>query len=77
MSAPASKKRFWKGKFAKLLAAAKKADEAVLVAVHQARQDGLSQADVGGMIGMHPTVIASRDAKGEAILKARKDGKSS
>lgn len=75
MSAPAHKKRHWEAKFAKLLAAAKKAEEDILVSVHLARQDGLSQADVGSMIKLHPTTIAPRDAKGEAILKARK-GKS-
>jgi hypothetical protein len=67
------KKRAWEQKFQRLTKAAQKATEDVLVGVHEARQDGLTQADIAYMIGdASASGIAAKDSRGKKILEARK-----
>lgn len=67
------KKRTWEDKFAKLTRASQAAQDAVLVAIYEARQDGLSQADVAYMVGgVHPTGIKAKEEKGRAIRERRR-----
>lgn len=67
------KKRAWETKFEKLTAALEKAQEDVLVAIHEAREDGLSQADIAYMAGgVAPSGIKAKAVKGEKIAKERK-----
>ncbi|KUJ70826.1 hypothetical protein ACZ90_00465 [Streptomyces albus subsp. albus] len=56
--------------------AAQKAADDVLVGVHEARLDGLTQADIAYMIGdRSPSGIATKDAKGKKILLERRGDK--
>lgn len=75
MSAPVSrqKKRAWEAKFERLTTAAEKAADDVLVGIHEAREDGLSQADIAYMVGsISPSGIKPKAAKGEKIAMERK-----
>lgn len=73
MSVTPQKRKAWEQKFRRLTAAEKRAVEDVLVGVHEARRDGLTQADIAYMIGgVSPSGIAAKDAKGAEILKERK-----
>ncbi|CAL9370159.1 hypothetical protein [Streptomyces sp. enrichment culture] len=69
------KKRAWEDRLAKLTRAAQAAQDAVFVAIYEARQDGLSQADVAYMLGgVHPTGIKAKEEKGRAIRERRRGG---
>lgn len=73
MSVTPGKRAGWAKKFARLTAASKAAQEAELVGIHEAVQDGMTQADIAYMIGgVSPSCIAGRAAKGRAILEGRK-----
>lgn len=75
MTASRQKKRAWEAKFKRLTDAAQKAQEAILVGVHEARQDGLSGSDVAYMIGDRSSSgIKAKEEKGRAILERRKRG---
>ena len=67
------KKRAWEAKFERLTTAAEKAADDVLVGIHEAREDGLSQADIAYMVGgISPSGIKPKAAKGEKIAMERK-----
>jgi hypothetical protein len=73
VSVTPQKRRAWEQKFQRLTKAAQRAADDVLVGVHEARLDGLTQADVAYMIGdASPSGIAAKDSKGKKILEARK-----
>lgn len=73
MSASPQKRRAWERKLGKLTQTAHRAAEDVLVGIYQARQDGLTQADIAYMIGgVSPSVVGPKVAKGEKILAERK-----
>jgi len=60
-------------KFAKLVAARTAAEEAVLVAIHEAVEAGASQRDIAHMVGdKSGSGIPAKAAKGRAILEARR-----
>lgn len=68
-------KRVWEDRLAKLVAASQAAQDAVLVGIYEARQDGLSQADVAGMVdGVSKSGIAIKEAKGREIFERRRRG---
>lgn len=72
MSASRQKKRAWASKFEKLVLAAEKANDDVLVAMHEAVQDELTQADIAYMVGgVSPSGVKAKAQKGAAILRAR------
>jgi hypothetical protein len=78
VSASPQKKRSWEDKFKRLTTASQKAQEAVLVAIYEARQDGLSQADVAYMIGdRSPSGVGPKEAKGKEIFERRRRGSKS
>lgn len=69
------KRRGWETKLKARAAAAQKATEDVLVAIHEAKSDGLSQADIARHLGdKSPSGIAAKALKGEAILERRRGG---
>lgn len=66
------KRKSWKQKLGRLSKAAQKAAEDVLVGVYEARQDGLTQADIAYMLGgVSPSGVQAKADKGEKILKER------
>lgn len=73
MSVTPNKRAALTKKFSRLLAAETAAREAVLIAVYEAAEDGLSQADTAHMLGgVSPSIIKAKAAKGKAILEGRK-----
>lgn len=73
MKVTPQRRKAWAQKFKRLTGTAQRAADDVLVAVHEARQEGLTQADIAFMIGdASPSGIAAKDAKGAKILKERK-----
>lgn len=72
MTTPAKIRRHWSAKLQKLADAQQHAHDALMIGIHEAREAGLSQRDVGEAIGSHPTGVAAKARKGEEILKARK-----
>lgn len=73
---PLHKKRVWETRLKRLAAAAERAADDVLVGIYEARQDGVTQADIAYMIGgASPSIIQPKADKGEKILAERK-GKS-
>ncbi|MGW2513628.1 hypothetical protein ACWC0A_30390 [Streptomyces scopuliridis] len=75
MSTPVSrqKKRAWEAKLGKLVQTATKAADDVLVGIYEARQDGLTQADIAYMVGgVSPSGIGAKEAKGEKVQRERK-----
>lgn len=67
--------RQWQKRFQTLLDNQGQIEEDILVSVHEAVEEGLSQANVAGMLFISPSGIAAKAAKGEKILAERK-GKS-
>lgn len=73
MSASSAKRRAWERKFTGLTKAAEKAADDLLVAVYEATEDGLSQADIAYMVGdRSQSGIKAKATKGEKILKERR-----
>ncbi|MFC5799146.1 hypothetical protein [Streptomyces formicae] len=73
MSVSSQKRRAWEQKIHRLTRAAQKANEDVLVAIYEATEDGLTQADVAYMVGgVSPSGIKPKAIKGAKILKERK-----
>lgn len=73
MSVSNAKRSAWAKKFGRLTAAEKKTQEDTLVAVYEATQDGVTQADIAYMIGgIAPSGIAAKAVKGQKILEGRK-----
>lgn len=66
---PLAVRRRWAKKFDVLLEAQEKARENYLIAIFQAREEGVSQAVIAGLAGISPDSIHKRAAEGEAILK--------
>lgn len=64
--------RQWQKRFTGLLDNEAQIEEDILVSVYEATQEGLSQANIAGMLFTSPSSIAPKAAKGEAILKERK-----
>ncbi|MFF6988385.1 hypothetical protein [Streptomyces sp. NPDC010273] len=76
MSASRQMRKSWGSKLEKLTEAAEQAQEDLLVGIYEARQAGLSQADVAYNIGgVSPTGIKSKEEKGKAILARRRGSK--
>jgi hypothetical protein len=74
VSTPISRqrKRGWEARLGKLADAAQTAAEDVLVGIHEAVEDGLSQADIAYMVGgISPSGVRAKALKGQAIKKAR------
>jgi hypothetical protein len=73
MSLSVQKRRALASKLERLKRAAVKAEEDLMVAIYEARQEGLTQRDVAHHIGdgKAGTTIASKEAKGKAIKEAR------
>lgn len=68
-------RKAWGSKLEKLTEAAQKAQEDLFVGIYQAREAGLSQADIAYAIGgVSPTGIKAKEDKGAAILAQRKGG---
>ena len=75
MSASRQMKRAWEDKLGKLCDELREAQEALLVGIYKARQDGLSQADVAYMAeGVSPSGVAAKEAKGREIYERRRRG---
>lgn len=74
MSTPTSPrtKRLWQTKFKALLVAREKANADVFVAIHEAREDGLTFAAIGSMTDTHPSGVPAKAAKGQRIAERRK-----
>lgn len=73
MTVPRQTKRAWEDKLGKLVQDEIKAAEAKLVAIYQAREEGLSASDVAYMIGDRSSSgIAAKAEKGQAILERRR-----
>lgn len=71
-------RKVWGSKLEKLAEAAEKAAEDLLVGIYQAREAGLSQADVAYSIGgVSPTGIRAKEEKGREIYERRKGGSGS
>ncbi|NJP50110.1 hypothetical protein HCJ93_08500 [Streptomyces sp. SBST2-5] len=70
-------RKAWGSKLETLTEKAQKAREDLLVGIYQARQAGLSQADVAYSIGgVSPTGIKAKEEKGREIYERRKGGSS-
>ncbi|MFG3718236.1 hypothetical protein ACGF8D_10610 [Streptomyces massasporeus] len=77
MKVSRQKRAAWAKKLEALSEAAEKAQEDLLVGIYQAREDGLSQADVAYNIGgVSPTGIKAKEEKGREIYERRKGGSS-
>ncbi len=75
MSASRQVKRAWERKLSALTDDLHRAQEALLVGIYKARQDGLTQADVAYMVdGVAKSGIAAKEAKGKEIFERRKRG---
>jgi hypothetical protein len=75
MKVSRQKRAAWAKKLEGLASAKDKAIEDELVGIYEARQDGLSQADVAYMIGgVSPTGIKAKEDKGREIYERRKGG---
>lgn len=60
-------------KLGRLVAAQKTAEEAVLVAIHEAREAGASYDDIAHMVGdKSRSGIPAKARKGKAIIESRK-----
>lgn len=76
MTVSRATKKNWGTKLEKLDEAAQRAAEDLLVGIYEARQAGLSQADVAYNVGgISPTGIRAKEEKGKEILDARKGGR--
>lgn len=73
---PRARMRQWQKRFQTLLDNQAQIEEDILVSVYEATQEGLSQANIAGMIFISPSSIAGKAAKGEKILAERKGEKS-
>lgn len=71
-SVPRATLRQWAKKFDGLLDDQDKAEEKILLAIHQAACEGLSNAAIGGMLAVSPSGIPAKIAKAEKILAERK-----
>ena len=66
-------RKSWVSKLEKLAEEAERAQEDLLVGILQAREAGVSQADVAyGVGGVSPTGIKAKEEKGKAILERRR-----
>lgn len=66
----------WGSKLEKLSLAVETAQEELLVGIYEARQAGMSQADVAYNVGgVSPTGIRAKEDKGKEILEARRGSK--
>lgn len=75
MKVSRQKRKAWEKKLGALASAKEKAIEDELVGIYEAREDGLSQADVAYMIGgVSPTGIKAKEDKGREIFERRKGG---
>ncbi|MFF4020021.1 hypothetical protein [Streptomyces sp. NPDC001843] len=75
MTASRQKRNAWLKKLAGLADGADKAQEDLLMGIYQARQDGVSYADVAYGIGdKSPSGIPAKVEKGRAVLEKRKGG---
>lgn len=73
MSVSPEKRSGWVKKLGRMAATKKAAQEAELVGIYEATQDGVSQSDIAYMIGgVSPSCIKGRADKGKAILDGRK-----
>lgn len=67
------KRKAWEQKLGRLTRTAQRAADDVLVGMYEARQDGLTQADIAYMVGgVSPSSVQPRADKGEKILMERK-----
>lgn len=63
----------WTTKLARLSKTAQRAQEDLLVAIYEATEVGVSQADIAHMLGgIAPSGVAAKRDKGRAIKEARK-----
>ena len=73
MTVSRATKKTWGAKLEKAADAAQRAQEDLLVTIYEARQAGLSQADVAYNVGgIHNTGVKAKEEKGRAILEARR-----
>jgi hypothetical protein len=71
-------RKTWGSRLEQLAEKAERAQEDLLVGIYEARQAGLSQADVAYSIGgLSPTGIRAKEEKGREILERRKGGSAS
>ncbi|MET9385330.1 hypothetical protein ABZY09_30730 [Streptomyces sp. NPDC002928] len=72
MTVSRQKRKAWEMKFSELAPAARKAAEDLLVAIHNADEDGVSHADIARMIGdKSRSGIAAKATKGRLVLARR------
>lgn len=67
--------RLWQKKANALVDAVEKAEEDILVAIYEMKQEGMSNAAVAGVFGSSPSGIQAKAAKGEKIVAARRGTK--
>lgn len=73
MSVAGPARNLWKRKLERLSAAHRAAQEDLLVAIHEAKEAGISQRDLAHMVGdKSGSGISAKAAKGRAIKEARK-----
>lgn len=72
MTVSRQKRQAWEAKLKKLAASAQRAADDVLVGIHQAKVDGISQADIARSLGESPSGVKAKADKGEKILLKRK-----
>lgn len=78
MTLPIKARRIWSGKLQRLAAAQLRAQEDLLVAIHEARTAGVTQQVIADSIpGLSATGVAAKARKGEEILRRRKGATSS
>lgn len=73
MSVTPQQRALWTKRLLRLTEAARRAQDDVLVAIHEATVGGVSQADIAYMIGARaPSGIKAKAGKGKAIAEARR-----
>lgn len=64
--------RQWQKRFDQLLDDQEKIEEGILLSIHEASQEGLSNAAIGGMLKASPSGVPAKVAKAEKLLAERK-----
>lgn len=72
---PATRLRQLKKQALSLLEVREKAEEDILVFIHEANKEKVSNAALAGMFGLSPSGIPKKASEGAAILAQRKGGK--
>jgi hypothetical protein len=72
---PQQQRRAWTQKLRRLSQAAQRAQEDLLVGIHEACEGGLSQADVAASVdALSPSGVKAKAVKGQEIYERRRRG---